>query len=308
MSTSKPGLYDPIISPPPGEHANLKDPYSLRAYDALTQTLCLAITSILILIRLYTKARVLRSVGWDDWTSLAAWNGLIVYGVILFEGDRYGSGRTHVERHGGELHLLCRLGQCLADLLSDRHPAEQDFYLAAVPARLCAGEGDVDGVTWGFCRPREKIWMPWIDGKCLDQFGLQLVSAVFNTISDLVLVVLPIGTVRNLVLERSTKIGLIAIFGTASLACIASSHYRNDVLDAAWDYYPLNLCSYVSLIPHPPNPIHFPTDPKHEQLRRNRLRNNLQLHARPPRLLPPPPNLLDDLPIDDRARIDGLRF
>ncbi|KAL8707500.1 MAG: hypothetical protein Q9220_007490 [cf. Caloplaca sp. 1 TL-2023] len=233
MST-KPGLYDPIIPPPPGETANLKDPYSLRGYDALTQTICLAITTILISIRLYTKARILRSVGWDDWTSLAAWVGLIVYGAILFRGDHYGSGRhmwnvtvhdfiyyavwANVSQFFYPIVILTSKVSILLLYLRVFAPARMTWLL--IHAVLWV---NVIAYLAGFfaeifqCRPREKIWKPWIQGKCLNQWGLQLASGIFNTASDLILIILPIGTVKNLVLKKSTKIGLMMIFGTASL-------------------------------------------------------------------------------------------
>jgi uncharacterized BrkB/YihY/UPF0761 family membrane protein len=62
------------------------------------------------------------------------------------------------------------------------------------------------------CVPREKIWNPSIPGSCPNGLGIYLVSAVFNAVSDLVLLILPIAQVWKLQLSLRKKWGISAVF------------------------------------------------------------------------------------------------
>ena len=39
---------------------------SLQKFDILCQAICLTVATLLIMVRIYTKAWLLRSLGWDD--------------------------------------------------------------------------------------------------------------------------------------------------------------------------------------------------------------------------------------------------
>lgn len=59
-------LIGPASNPPPGVASNFSNGPSRHKYDVACQTICLTIVTILFVIRVYTKSRVLRSPGWDD--------------------------------------------------------------------------------------------------------------------------------------------------------------------------------------------------------------------------------------------------
>ena len=50
--------------------ANIQNHTSQHKFDILCQTICLTITTLLIAVRVYTKGRVLKSLGWEDCESL----------------------------------------------------------------------------------------------------------------------------------------------------------------------------------------------------------------------------------------------
>ena len=54
------------VPPPPGVVPNFVDPVSLQRYDVLTQSVCLSVATVFVLMRLYTKVVVLRNPWWDD--------------------------------------------------------------------------------------------------------------------------------------------------------------------------------------------------------------------------------------------------
>jgi hypothetical protein len=64
------------------------------------------------------------------------------------------------------------------------------------------------------CSPREKIWHPYLDGKCLDLPTIFISGAIVNMISDLSILALPIFRIWTLQLSRRQKIGISSVFLT----------------------------------------------------------------------------------------------
>lgn len=68
------------------------------------------------------------------------------------------------------------------------------------------------------CVPREAIWNPWFEGaRCIEVYELQLISAVFNAVSDFTILILPISTVWKLNMKKPKKVAMIAVFATGLL-------------------------------------------------------------------------------------------
>ena len=59
-------LVGPAANPPPGVTSNFTNGPSRHKYDIACQTICLTAVTTLVVIRVYTKSRVLKSLGWDD--------------------------------------------------------------------------------------------------------------------------------------------------------------------------------------------------------------------------------------------------
>ena len=67
------------------------------------------------------------------------------------------------------------------------------------------------------CQPVAKTWLPLMEGRCIDQVAAQTASAGLNTLSDFVVLILPIANIWGLQLHRKGRFGLIAIFGVGLL-------------------------------------------------------------------------------------------
>lgn len=68
------------------------------------------------------------------------------------------------------------------------------------------------------CRPIQKSWdtsITW--GSCINRPGIYLATAVTNTASDLVLIVIPARVIWRLRMRLVQKIGVIFMFGIGSL-------------------------------------------------------------------------------------------
>lgn len=66
------------------------------------------------------------------------------------------------------------------------------------------------------CIPRRKIWQRWTPGTCVNEPALWLITAVINLLSDLSIILLPIGCVCRLQLSLKRKLAISAVFATGS--------------------------------------------------------------------------------------------
>lgn len=68
------------------------------------------------------------------------------------------------------------------------------------------------------CSPLEKNWTPSIlEGSCINRPGAYLATAVTNTVSDIVLIIIPVRVVWKLRLRFAEKLGAIIVFGIGCL-------------------------------------------------------------------------------------------
>ena len=62
------------------------------------------------------------------------------------------------------------------------------------------------------CTPRERIWNKSIQGTCVNIPRLLNTSGMFNTISDVLILLVPIKAVWNLHMNKTRKIGVVLVF------------------------------------------------------------------------------------------------
>lgn len=67
------------------------------------------------------------------------------------------------------------------------------------------------------CAPRAKIFNPLLPGTCLDAAVGDLVAAVFNFVSDVLMLLLPLYAIWKLDIVLKTKVGICAVFATGAL-------------------------------------------------------------------------------------------
>lgn len=79
------------------------------------------------------------------------------------------------------------------------------FYLASMIFRILQ------------CIPREKIWNPSVAGTCIDSTAGILSSAIVNTISDFILLILPLNRIWRLQMPQRKKWQVSAVFATGLL-------------------------------------------------------------------------------------------
>ncbi|KAL8646841.1 MAG: hypothetical protein Q9226_006690 [Calogaya cf. arnoldii] len=124
------------------------------------------------------------------------------------------------------------------------------FYLASMIFRIFQ------------CTPREKIWNPSTAGTCINSLAGILSSAIVNSISDFILLILPLNMIWRLQMPVSKKWQVSAVFATGLFGCIcsimrliASVELINNG-DETFMLTTVGLWWYASSIPLVPN---FPT-------------------------------------------------
>ena len=74
------------------------------------------------------------------------------------------------------------------------------FYTALTVAKICQ------------CIPRTRIWDKSIPGTCINLHKLLISSGMFNTASDICILLVPLKGVWNLQVSRRRKIAIYAVF------------------------------------------------------------------------------------------------
>ncbi|RYC65867.1 hypothetical protein CHU98_g275 [Xylaria longipes] len=71
------------------------------------------------------------------------------------------------------------------------------------------------------CIPREKIWNPTVDGHCINQQDVIVLTPALNVISDVTILVVPVAEVFKLQMPLKTKLSVAAIFAVGLLSLVA---------------------------------------------------------------------------------------
>ena len=62
------------------------------------------------------------------------------------------------------------------------------------------------------CIPVQKAWYPLDNGHCINQQAAQISSGVINSVSDIIILLLPVSSIWSLRIHKKGKVGLFVIF------------------------------------------------------------------------------------------------
>ncbi|KAL9594265.1 MAG: hypothetical protein Q9219_007128 [cf. Caloplaca sp. 3 TL-2023] len=217
---------EPALTPPPGVVPDFQDPFTLQPYVELTIAFGIAITTVLIAARIFVKTRLTKKWLWEDFTFYVSleWRA----------GARIGGGGRHqwnitldqlknnlwLSNYSDMLYCISIACVKLSILLLITRiflAVQRNFLFWATQLLMW-----VNTLFYAIafflaifgCRPRRKIWSPEIEGKCFDSKALYIVSATFNTGSDVAMLSVLIHMVWKLQMSTRRKMGISAIFGT----------------------------------------------------------------------------------------------
>ncbi|KAM0795178.1 hypothetical protein BDR22DRAFT_894428 [Usnea florida] len=262
------------IPPPPGLTSNYVNPPSKAVWGTVTTSVCLTVATLLVAMRMYTKFKVLKNIGWDDYTTFLAWLGLIGLAIVCLEEDRHGNGRHLWDITGNQYTAYAKLNY-ISDILYNPvifftkasllilylrvfNPVRRTLIILHIV--LWANFIFYTGASFfeAFqCKPVQKAWLPLWPGHCFNQKMGQTSSAIINTCSDLIILVVPIANVWRLQLHKKSKAGILTIFSFGIFACIVSIArvvlYAErwptveGTTDGTWIFYPIELISVAEV-------------------------------------------------------------
>ena len=222
------------MAPPAGFRHNFHDPSvdgSLSASTIATVACLGALTTVLVLLRIYTRAFVTKCLGWDDYVSIGALAGALAHMSVTIYGYTYGLGvhewnityykmiqlvpvfSTLDYLHGFVL-FAAKLSICITlyRIFALMPYMAWAIYVAVAYNFLLHGVGTI--VMAAICVPGNgaKYW-----GCAYKVSKLHIWREGFNIPSDFFLLLLPILAISRLQMPRWRKIGLVAIFLTGFL-------------------------------------------------------------------------------------------
>lgn len=72
------------------------------------------------------------------------------------------------------------------------------------------------------CYPVSSFWDPNVKGTCLDQTAIITADAVISTVSDLIILIVPLPLTMSLQMAKKKKMRVVALMGAGGLAVLAS--------------------------------------------------------------------------------------
>ena len=218
-----------MIPPPPGVQPNFINPPNQVIYNHITLGICLPVATFLVMMRTYTKIFLLKNPGWEDWCAIGGWVGLVVNSIVLLVEDAHGAGRHMWDITGNTFMAWLKITwvteiiynpvifsiklSILLLYLRVFKPIRWTYIILHLMIWINFGAYTSGMFVETFqCNPVSKIWMPKYPGHCVDQKLLQLLSSIFNIISDASLLIVPIWSVWGLQTDRKRKLGLICVF------------------------------------------------------------------------------------------------
>lgn len=226
------------LEPPPGGDHN-KGPAFLAV--SLTTTI-VALT--FVGLRIYVRTRIVRALGWDDWTIVLAMILATVDTAINIPEVLRGEGRhEYYLTPDARIETLklndltipfvvmspcfSKISICLflLRIIGDANARKKRRFLQSMIIILFF-INTLDIITVLVqCRPLGKLWDPQIPGACWNpkvQAGFAYMQGAFAALSDFLLAGFPIFIIKNLNMDRRTKYALSFVMGLGVFAAICT--------------------------------------------------------------------------------------
>ncbi|KAH9907936.1 hypothetical protein F4778DRAFT_719706 [Xylariomycetidae sp. FL2044] len=224
-------LPEPAMPPPPGETSNFDHPASLVQSSNVAMGIAAPIVTIFFVLRVYTRIWIKRAWIFEDWLVLTSWTGTIAYVGVVAAAMKH-----HVGRHGWDItheqaressywvhvaSILYGVDVCIAKLavlwlyrriLSPVRWSPFDITVSTLIVILTSFYAAITMAKIWACIPRAKVFDPSIPGTCIDIPALFTVSGLFNTITDVVILLLPIKVVWNMNMNLKKKVTVVLVF------------------------------------------------------------------------------------------------
>ncbi|KAF4634265.1 hypothetical protein G7Y89_g3845 [Cudoniella acicularis] len=194
-----------------------------------------ALALIAIIMRIFTRAVIVKRLGWDDWLMSGAMVfSLAFLGTVILQ-IKYGLGQpVNLATLQPFLASLFSTVPCynMAQTLYKLSITVQSYRLFSTPngqkimkfmmfwITVC-GIMSVSGSIF-YCGPVAKAWDDSISGWCVDRTALNYSISGFNIVNDLALLLIPTSFLLKLQVPQKQRIVLISVFACGFLVTIVS--------------------------------------------------------------------------------------
>ncbi|KAK4159847.1 hypothetical protein QBC43DRAFT_122000 [Cladorrhinum sp. PSN259] len=211
--------------------------------DELVVTTCVftSISVLVVALRMYVRGVLLRKLGSDDWTLLAALFFACGYcaEIILAKHENVGFAMTTLTLDNMTniikitLSIQCTYYACVTLIKFSLLCMYLRLFAAAdTPRRVCQGLMVFHAlffivclsVTLSQCQPLVKMWdlLGEVKGSCINTTAFFYFTSSCNIVTDIMILALPVRTLMKINRPQKEKIALIGVFGIGTFATITS--------------------------------------------------------------------------------------
>ena len=224
------------LSPSPTE------PQPLWPALIATVTIDLSVMTILICARIFVKSCIAHKHQIEDYLSYLAWALFVAYaGLVLYTNDpglpenavtSTGASSEHTlyyDSISAWLNAPIMLTAKLSVLFQIKRiftTMRKELVYWVVICSMIVNTLCYTGLFFAIifeCWPREKIWKPYVKGKCLNSNNINLASGPINLISDMETLLLPMWAIWHLHMPIKRKLAASAVFGVGAMYVIFQS-------------------------------------------------------------------------------------
>ncbi|KAL8968542.1 MAG: hypothetical protein Q9183_002417, partial [Haloplaca sp. 2 TL-2023] len=238
----------------------------------------LLISTAVVLMRGYTRHRILRSLGADDYVIFATQVCSIIYGGLCIGQTRYGLGLpislrpeenldpySVINFAGRPFYMAGILGfkvaLCIGYLRIIQTSSHPKYKTTIYATGLSAIAGHLAGtlVLIFQCSPVHKSWLPETPGTCLPNDATFFALAAITIFFDVVIFVLPIPLLLKLKIGFKKKAGLVVVFLLGLLTTVCSimrmvqittiAETGNSTMLVLWGVIELNVGIILTCLP-----------------------------------------------------------
>ncbi|KAH9998195.1 hypothetical protein F4779DRAFT_622829 [Xylariaceae sp. FL0662B] len=221
----------PALPPPPGMTSNFEDPPNLVQAVNIAMGVAVPLTTIFFGLRTYIRIFVRRTWIFEDWLALTAWIGTVSFAgvgaaTMAHNGGKHGWDITPAQAQEASywfnvasIHYGITI--CIAKLavlwlyrrvFSPHRWRPFDIAIVFLITLLILFYTATNLVKIWECVPREKIWDTDIPGTCIDTPMLLNVSGIFNTVTDFIILLLPVKAVWTIDMSPKKKVIVVLVF------------------------------------------------------------------------------------------------
>ncbi|RAK78939.1 uncharacterized protein BO72DRAFT_61788 [Aspergillus fijiensis CBS 313.89] len=228
------------VLPPPGETVNPNPRPWLFTANCIAIAVGLALSTVFLVIRIYTKARILRKFWWDDVFILLAWvfsvstQAVIIYGcldagfaidiwdlsvseLVTYRKTILAMAVIHIQALAFAKFAVLMLYYRVLKFITPWR-----YTLWAVGSSIGLYSVILVFMLIFACVPIEDGWSLTRPSACRRRSGLYLATAIANTASDSILLLIPMIFIWALNLPFMQKIGLFCLLGLGCLTVVTS--------------------------------------------------------------------------------------